>query len=207
LFVDTGGIAVPAGTPGVFTRLTVTGEINAGGSVISAKALDNRASCAVLLDVLRRLDAETLNVDLSLLFSTQEEVGLRGAQVGALNSGADYAVVVDVTFGKSADTKGHEAFELGKGPTIGVGPNMNRKFTERLKAVADKHNIPYQIEVLPGSSGTNSAVIQLAGQGIATALVSVTLRYMHTPVETLDVRDLQYTSDLLYWLAAEWEQN
>ncbi|MDR2606597.1 MAG: M20/M25/M40 family metallo-hydrolase [Oscillospiraceae bacterium] len=201
LFIDTGGVEVPVGTPGVFISSTAE-----SGALLSSKSLDNRASCAVLLDVLRRLDGETLDVDVAALFSTQEEVGLRGAKPGAAYVGAEYAIVVDVTFGRSADTTGYQAFPPGKGPTIGIGPNMNRRFTERVRAVADAHGIAYQTEVLPGSSGTNASVIQLSNSGCATALISVPLKYMHTASETLNPRDLQSASDLIYFVLKEWEQ-
>jgi len=200
LFVDTGGVEVPIGTSGVL----ISSEFS--GRLFNSKALDNRASCAVLLDVLKRLDGEKLNVDVAAMFSSQEEVGLRGAKVGAVAVDADYAIVVDVTFGQSADTKGHESFPLGGGVTIGVGPNMNRKFTERVRGIADAHEIPYKTEVLAGESGTNASVVQLANCGCSTALISIPLRYMHSPVETVDIRDVEAASDLIYWLIMEWAE-
>ncbi|MDR2531038.1 MAG: M20/M25/M40 family metallo-hydrolase [Oscillospiraceae bacterium] len=198
LYADTGGVPIPVGTFGTFRS-----QFTSCGDLVVSKSLDNRASAAVLLDVLRRLEGETLAVELTCMFSAQEEVGLRGAAVGARGVSADLAVVVDVTFGQSPETRGYDSFTLGSGVTIGVGPAMNREFTERVRKIADAHSIPYRVEVLPSRSGTNSDVIQLAGAGAATALISIPVRYMHSPVETLDLRDLQAASDLLYHIAKE----
>jgi len=201
LLIDTGGIAVEVGSFGVFASNAIVRN-----DFTRAKSLDNRASCAVLLDVLKRLKNADLSVDLSLLFSTQEEVGLRGAKVGAYNSNADFAVVVDVTFGEAPNSKGFETFPLGQGVTIAVGANMNRAFTQKLRNVAERHCIPYKIEVLAERSGTNAEVVQLARSGIATALISIPLRYMHSPVEVAHTADLQNASDLLYYLVTDWEK-
>ncbi|MDR2360152.1 MAG: M20/M25/M40 family metallo-hydrolase [Oscillospiraceae bacterium] len=200
LFIDTGGVELPVGTFG--TRRMPEFD---SGKFIAAKALDNRSSCAVLLDVLKRLGDDELPIELAALFSSQEEVGLRGAGTAAERIRPDYAVIVDVTFGQAADTKGYDSFPLGKGPTIAVGPSVNRAFTDKLKRVASRHGIPCAAEVLPGGSGTNADRIQTAGYGVATAIVSIPLRYMHTGVETLDIRDVQAAGDLIYYLIKEWD--
>ncbi|MDR0858761.1 MAG: M20/M25/M40 family metallo-hydrolase [Oscillospiraceae bacterium] len=198
LYIDTGGVELPAGTPGVFRQLT------ADNVQLSAPYLDNRVGCAVLLDVMRRLNDTASGLDLAYLFSTQEEVGLRGAGPGAYSAEADYCVVVDATFAKSPFDSGYETFTAGAGITIAVGPNMHRGFTAKLRAVAERHGIPYSVEVLHSSSGTNAERIQLSRFGVATALVSVPVRYMHTPAEFADPRDIQAASDLLYYLVTDW---
>ncbi|MDR0935999.1 MAG: M20/M25/M40 family metallo-hydrolase [Oscillospiraceae bacterium] len=199
LFVDTGGVELAPGTPGVFRQLIID------NGQLTMPYLDNRVGCAVLLDVMRRLDNANVGVDLAYLFSTQEEIGLRGAGAGAFSAEPDYCVVVDATFAKSPYDTGYETFNSGAGVTIAVGPNMHRAFTQKLRKIADKHGIPYSIEVLHSSSGTNAEGIQLSRGGVATVLVSVPVRYMHTPVEYTAASDIQAASDLLYYLVTEWD--
>jgi endoglucanase len=202
LFVDTGGIELPVGSFGV----RKVPEFDAG-ALISAKALDNRTGCAVLLDVLKRLDGDDIPVELAVQFSSQEEAGLRGAGAGAERVQPDYAVIVDVTFGQAADAKGYNVFELGKGPTLMLGACVNRAFTDKIRRTAERRGIPYVIEVTAGSSGTNADRIQTAHFGAAAAVLSIPLRYMHTGIETLDMSDVQAASDLIYYLVKDWNDD
>lgn len=177
---------VPPGTAAVFAM--DFGALGDGG--VCGKALDDRSCAAIVVKAFEELSAQKLNVDLILLISTQEEVGGRGAVTGAYTADPDYAIAVDVTFDKAADGK-NIATALRKGAAVGIGPNMNRAMTEDILRIAEERGIPYQIEVCPGRSGTNAEEIQVARFGVATALISLPVRYMHTPVETARVEDME----------------
>ena len=183
---------IKPGTPIVYAR----GCAENGDGMLCGKSLDDRSCAAILMKVFEDLASRDLNVDLCLMISTQEEVGGRGAVTGAWTATPDRAIVVDVTFAKSTDGK-NVVTDLGNGAAIGVGPNMNTAMTKELIRLAVEKEIPYRIEVCPGRSGTNAEEIQVSRMGVATALVSLPLRYMHTPIETVLVEDMENVRRLL----------
>lgn len=199
LFIDVGlsqeetERRIPVGTPATYQGdCTPLGE-----DLLCGKALDDRAGFAVLLDVLERLRGKALNVDLYVLGSTQEETHSTGAITAAYEIAPRMCVAVDVTHGDSPDASKNETFKLGGGPVIGVGPNCARSLSGRLKELAAELDMPVQIEVMSGSSGTNAWPIQVSREGVATAVVSIPERYMHTPVEVVNQTDLENTAALL----------
>lgn len=161
-----------------------------GDGFLCGKSLDDRSCAAIQIKAFEALCAEALNVDVVLMISTQEEVGGRGAITGAWGSDPAYAVVSDVTFDKATDGSRVKT-KLGKGAAIGIGPNMNHAMTQDLLRLAKEKEIPHQIEVCPGRSGTNAEEIQVTRLGVATALVSLPLRYMHTPREVVSCEDME----------------
>lgn len=184
---------VPLGTPVVFfSEFQELGENNYCG-----KAFDDRACMAIIIDALKKLEGKELEVDLIVMGSVQEEIGSRGAITGAYGAVPDYALVVDVTYGKTHDYKKNDAFILGGGPAIGVGPSLSRPLSDRLIALSKEKNIPYQIEVMGGDSGTNAWDIQINMEGVATAVLSLPLKYMHTPIETFCLKDAYAVSELI----------
>jgi len=185
--------AVPLGTPIVFN--TRCGSLQ--GDVLTGKALDNRACMAIILNALSLLKGKELNVDLIVMGSVQEELGHRGAMTGAFATAPDYAVALDVTHAKTPDYKKEKALNFGGGAAIGVGPNVARKLSDKLISISKAMGISYQIEPMGGSSGTNAWVMQTSREGIATAVVSLPLKYMHTPVETMKLSDAESISRLL----------
>ena len=164
---------------------------------VSGKALDDRACFTVLLRTLNILKDETLDVDLYVLGSNQEETGGEGAAAATYAIAPDCAVAVDVTFATQPDVSKNKAFPLGCGGVIGVGPNMARWMTRRFKDCAKKLDMPVNLEIMTGHSGTNGWEIQIAREGIATQVLSVPLRYMHTPMEVMDLDDMERTAQLL----------
>ncbi len=184
---------IPIGTPATYRG----GCAPLGEDLLCGKALDDRAGFAVLLDVLERLKGKELGVDLYVLGSTQEETHSTGAITAAYEIAPDRCVAVDVTHGDSPDASKHETFKLGGGPVIGVGPNCARSLSGRLKELAKELDMPIQLEVMSGSSGTNAWPIQVSREGVATAVVSIPERYMHTPVEVVHRKDLEDTAKLL----------
>lgn len=169
------------------------------GDKISGTAMDNRAGVTAILDCLERLAGKSLPCHLEILFSTGEELGLQGAYTGVTPGMADMAIAVDVTFGTTPDTKEENGvFPLGCGAVIARGPSLHDSYTKQLIELAKEKQIPYEIEPIPASSGTTAWAIQTVGRGIPTTLISIPLRYMHTNVETLAVKDVQAVSDLLH---------
>ena len=203
LFIDVGLTQeeaeerIPRGTPVSFgTRCSRLGRHRLCG-----KSMDDRSCAAIVIRALELAGTQELSADVAILLAVQEEVGCRGAITGAFNAAPEAAVAVDVTFGDSPDAPKNKTFTLCKGPTIGVGPNMTRRISDRLAELVQEKNIPYQTEVLPGQSGTDAWPIQVSREGVATGLLSLPLKYMHTPVEVMDLRDAEATAALLAaWL-------
>lgn len=185
--------AVPPGTPVVFESSCE--EI--GDGYLCGKALDDRACVAIIMKAFEKLSGEDLDVDVCCLISSQEEVGHRGAKVGAWALEPDVALVVDVTHAKTPDGNSVPCV-CGKGAAIGIGPNMNRALTEELLRLAQEHDIAFQREAVPGgNSGTNAEAIQVSREGVVTALISLPLKYMHTPVEVVCREDMTAIVELL----------
>ncbi|NBI66488.1 M42 family peptidase [Pseudoflavonifractor sp. 60] len=184
---------IPIGTPAAYRG----GCDPLGEDLLRGKALDDRAGFAVLLDVLERVKDKQLSVDLYVLGSTQEETHSSGAITAAYDIAPAMCVAVDVTHGDSPDASKHETFKLGGGPVIGVGPNCARSLSGRLRELAKQLELPVQLEVMSGSSGTNAWPIQVSREGVVTAVLSIPERYMHTPVEVVSKRDLEDTARLL----------
>lgn len=184
---------IPIGTPITFRG----GCTPLGEELLCGKAMDDRACFAILLDVMERLKERELNVDIYVLGSTQEEVSSAGAITAAYGVAPDLCVAVDVTHGTTPDAKNEETYPLGDGPVVGVGPNCVRWMSDRLTAVAKQLEIPSQLEVMSGHSGTNAWPLQISREGVATAVLSLPLRYMHTPLEVCARKDLDDTARLL----------
>ncbi len=184
---------IPIGTP-----ITFAGEcFPLGEELLCSKAMDDRACFAILLDAVERLKDKELNVDLYILGSTREEVGGAGAVTAAYGIAPEMCVAVDVTHGATPDAKKEETFPLGDGPTIGIGPNCVKWMSDQMTALAKELEIPVQHEIMSGHSGTNAWPVQISREGIATAVLSLPLRYMHTPVEVCARKDLTATAQLL----------
>ena len=184
---------IPIGTPAVYR----TGCTPLGDNLLCGKALDDRACFAILVDVMERLQAEKLDVDVYLLGSTQEETHSTGAITAAYGICPDMCVAVDVTHGDSPDAPKDLTFPLGGGPVIGIGPNCTRWMSDRMKRCAKQLGMDAGLEVMAGHTGTNGWDLQISREGVATSVLSLPLRYMHTPVETIHRDDLDKTAALL----------
>ena len=185
--------AVPVGTPMVYRA----GCFPLGEEQMCGKSMDDRACFVTLLRAAELLRDRELDVELHILGSTREEVSGAGAVVGTWAVAPDFCVAVDVTHGKTPDGPADKTFDLGGGPAIGVGPNMTRWMTERMIAKAREHSIPYQLEIMSGHTGTNGWEMQISREGVATSVLSLPLKYMHTPVETLSLADMEGVAQLL----------
>ncbi|MEW6524279.1 MAG: M20/M25/M40 family metallo-hydrolase [Bacillota bacterium] len=174
------------------------------GNQVVAKALDDRVGCAILVECLRRLDP-AWGHDLCLAFTSQEEVGVRGARVAAQGYGPDFSVVVDVT--PAGDTPKGLDYEmaLGGGAAVKIMDNIPQAMggflappgvTKFVQSAAARRGIKWQPEVLERGS-TDAASIHLAGPGVLTAVISIPIRYSHTPYEVIDVRDVEAVTVLV----------
>ncbi|MDT8391555.1 MAG: M42 family metallopeptidase [Lentisphaeria bacterium] len=165
--------------------------------LLCGKAFDDRASVAAIVTCLEILSQTAHEWDVYAVATVQEEVGLRGATTGAFGIAPDLGIAIDVGFGKQPGVKEKFAIILGKGPALARGPNIHPKLFAGLKATAEKFEIPYQVEVTSGGTGTDANAIQLTRDGIPTGLISIPERNMHTPVETISIKDVERTGRLL----------
>ena len=174
---------------------------------LTGKALDNTVSIAAMYCALKNIEHFNHSADLYFVATAQEEVGGRGAATATYSIKPDIGIAVDVTFGQANGLGEHESSEMGKGPVIGIGVNMNRKLFESIKKTAVKYNTKYQVEVLPGMSGTDAQDIQIGEGGVITGLVSIPLKYMHSTVETVSVSDIENCGKLLsdFIINQDWE--
>lgn len=179
---------------------TVQGLPN--GRIVS-RSLDNRIGAFVVLEALRLLAADRPTASVTAVATTQEEIAHAtggGARTTAVGLDAQVAVVVDVTHATDypgADKKRHGDVKLGGGVVLSRGSAINPVVFERLAAAADREAIPYGIQAAPKATGTDADAIYTAHRGIATGLVSVPNRYMHSPNEMVAVEDLDRASRLL----------
>lgn len=199
LYIDTGlsqeevEARIPAGTPCVFRD----GCFPLGENQMCGKAMDDRACFVTLLRAAQMLQEKTLDVDLYILGSTREEISHGGAAVAAWSVAPDCCIAVDVTHGKTPDSPKYRTSDMGGGPSVGIGPNMTRWMTRRMLDKAKQADIPVQYDVMEGATGTNGWDMQIAREGIATHVLSLPLKYMHSPVEVLDLSDMEAVAALL----------
>ena len=184
---------IPVGTPAVYR----TGCSPLGDGLFCGKSLDDRSCYSIFLDTAEQLKGEKLDVDLYVLGSTNEEIHSTGAITATYGIAPDMCVAVDVTHGTSPDVSKHDGFELGGGPVIGMGPNCTRWMEKRFERKAEELGMAVQYEVMSGNTGTNGWPMQVSREGVATALLSLPLRYMHTPVEVVSKADMEDCAKLL----------
>ena len=170
------------------------------GSIGVARAFDDKAGAYAVLEAVLRLTNEKLAAKVTAAATTQEEIGTRGAMTAAFSENPDFAIAVDVghaTDSPDCDQRKYGRFKQGGGPIVCRGPNINPLVFDRIIQCAEKNKIPYQVEADPRPTGTDARAIQVAQAGIATGLISIPLRYMHTPSEMVDLEDIEHTVQLL----------
>jgi putative aminopeptidase FrvX len=171
--------------------------VELSGETLSGHTLDNRASVAALTVCLEELQSRPHVWDVWAVASSQEEVGALGAAASTFELHPTLALVVDVTFAKGPGATDWGTFPLGKGPTLAMGANMHPALHKAMKELADRLEIPYALEYTPSHSGTDGWATQVAAEGIPTMVVGIPLRYMHTPVEVVALKDIQRAGRLL----------
>ena len=167
------------------------------GSSVTGKSFDDRAGVTVLLELARRLKDRKLPINVVFSVVDGEELGLRGAIPATFEISPDEAVAVDVTFATAPDVSQNVGGYLSKGAMIGVSPVLDRGMTDKFNGIACDNEIPYQNEVMGRSTGTDSDVISVSGNGVRTGLISIPLRNMHTDCEIVDLADIKSCCDIL----------
>ncbi|MBQ8922295.1 MAG: M20/M25/M40 family metallo-hydrolase [Oscillospiraceae bacterium] len=171
---------------------------------MTGSALDDRCGVAAVLLAAEQLAGEPdLPCNVTVYFSGQEERSGRGAKLAAVNEQPDYAIAVDVTFGMAHGEDPKECMTLKKGPAVGISSVLSAEMSRHLMQTAERAGIPYQTEVMPGTTGTDADSLALSPGGCEAATVSIPLRYMHTPVEVIAVSDVEQTAQLLTEYAKE----
>ena len=178
----------------------------------TARAFDDRAGCYCAFEVIRRLAKSESKPDFRVVSvaTTQEEIGTRGAWPASYAVNPDVAIAIDVdhaTDFPSCDKRKFGSIKLGAGPVISRGPNINPKVFDRLVACADSLKIPYQVSAESRPTGTDARIIQTTRGGVATGLVGIPLRYMHTPGEVADLNDIEACVRLLESFALSLKNN
>ena len=189
---------IPVGTPISFR----TKGFRLGQHRYVCKTLDDRACFAALIRAAELLQGKELPWDVYFVGSTGEERGEGGAAAALFDSQADVCIAIDVTQASSPDANpkihtGVYNHELGAGPVITVGPNITKHISGQLRSLAAQNDIPVQIAGKPGRTGTDAWAMQIVREGVATGLVGLPLRYMHSPTECIDLRDLELCAKLL----------
>ncbi len=164
---------------------------------ISASCLDDRAGVASIIIAAQKIKDLHLPCKITLMLCSQEEVGTRGSKIGPYGLNACEAIAVDVSFAYTPQAKKEECGVISKGPMIGISPVLNRDMTDCLIKCAEKNGIKYQLEIMSGTTGTDADSISVSESGVKTALISLPQKYMHTPVETVSIDDIEATADLI----------
>jgi endoglucanase len=167
---------------------------------IASPATDDKSGMWVVMEALRRIDASKLNCAVYAVSTVQEESGLRGARTSAFNIDPHAGIAVDVTFATDCPTiekKQLSEVKVGSGPVVYRGPNMNTKLVDQVVSLSEKNEIPIQLAADGRPTGTDANVMQITRAGVATGLVSVPNRYMHSPVEIVSLDDMDHAADLL----------
>jgi putative aminopeptidase FrvX len=174
-----------------------TEPVEMSGGCISGHTLDNRASVAALTICLEELQTKSHDWDVWALASVQEEETYAGAFTSTYQLRPTITVALDMTFGKGTGSTDYSTFPIGKGVTLGIGPSMHPFLHKRFKEVAERAEIPVKDEAMPQYSSTDADAMQLTADGIPTMVISIPLRYMHTPVELVALKDIQRAGRLL----------
>lgn len=200
LFIDTGL------RPAEVKELVKVGDlvsfaqqpIELSGDLLAGHSLDNRASVAAVTACLQELKNIQHAWDVWAVASVQEEASLGGAFTSSFDIRPDLGIAIDVTFARGPGSPSdYQTFPLGKGLTLGIGPNVHPGIYRALKELAEKLDIPFHDELMPRMSGTDAIAMQIVREGIPTMVLGIPLRYMHSPVEVVSMKDIARTGHLI----------
>lgn len=199
LLVDTGLL------PGQVGRLVRPGDLvsfaqpplELSADYLVGHTMDNRASVTAVTACLQELQGRQLAWDVWAVATAQEETTFGGAITSGFGLHPSLAIAIDVTFASSPGSTGYRTCPLGKGIALGWGANIHPHLHELLAKLADRLEIPWKIDPMPRYSGTDAMALQVAAEGIPCMVVSIPLRYMHTPVEMVAIKDILRAGRLL----------
>ncbi len=164
---------------------------------ISSPALDDRSGVCTVLAALDMIKERELKYNIAVCFAVREEIGCLGAKTAAFQIKPDRALAVDVSFGNTPDGKDYDTAKLGSGVMIGISPSLDRRMSLELCDTAKRCDIPFTREVMPGDTGTDADNISESGGGVRCCTLSFPIRYMHTPNEVLDIKDVEAAARLI----------
>jgi endoglucanase len=172
------------------------------GDLVSGPGMDNKSGMWTVMEALRRAqtDSQDLQCHLHSVSTVQEEIGLRGAKTAAGSIRPDVAIAVDVTHASDCptiDKQKQGRISIGDGPVIFRGPNINPKVAQRLMDVCEQYSIPFQLAAIGRATPNDANVLQIHGGGVATGLVAIPNRYMHSAVEVISLADIHHVAQLL----------
>lgn len=173
------------------TPLELTGEAMAGHT------LDNRVSVAATTLCLEALQSRSHEWDVWAVASVQEEETLGGAFTSPFDIRPDIAIVIDVCFAKGPGSNDWRSLPFGEGVGLGYGPNIHPALYDAFEKKAKELEIPYHRDLMPTMSGTDAMAVQIVAEGIPCAVLGIPLRYMHTPVETVSLKDVRRAGRLM----------
>ncbi len=179
---------------------------------VMGKAMDDRAGVAILLAAMRELEKLKFGADVYFGATVQEELGVKGATMLAYRYAPDIGIAIDVTHGATPDASvaTGNTVPMDKGISVTVGPNLHPTLTEKLCKVADENNIGYVIEACPRPTGTDARALQVSREGIPSVLLSIPLRYMHTPNEVINPKTVDTAGKMIALFIAslgeDWQQ-
>lgn len=171
--------------------------IELAGNALAGHSLDNRASVAAVTECLLELSHTQHAWDVWAVASVQEEETFAGAITSPFELKPQIAVAIDVTFAKGPGANDWRSVPLSKGPSLGWGPNIHPYLYRHFVDLAEKLDIPFQKDYMPRHSGTDAFAMQVVAEGLPTMVISIPLRYMHTPVELIVMKDIERTGRLL----------
>ncbi len=166
----------------------------------SAPGMDNKTGVWVVMNALKQAAAMNPEAAVYAVSTVQEEIGLRGAKTSAFTIDPQLAIAVDVTHATDCptiDPNQYGDIKLGKGPVLYRGPNVNPRVFERLTELAEKHKLDVQPNGLSKAASNDANVLQINRGGVATGLVTIPNRYMHSPVEVVSLTDLDQAAQLI----------
>ena len=174
-------------------------SISMPNNCMSSRAMDDRAGAFTVLEAGRLLAEMDIECEVVVVATVQEEVGLRGATTSCYAIDPQIGIAVDVTFATdfpSIDQKSGSV-DIGKGPAVSRGPNLNPRLFDLIQSTGTTREIPFQVEPAPRGTGTDANQMQLSRGGVATALVSIPCRYLHTPCELISIDDIDHAAQLI----------
>lgn len=159
--------------------------------------MDNSAGCTAVLKAIEKISGQDCPCTVHAVFATREEVGKQGARTALFGLAPDEALVTDVSFAAAPGVPEESSARQGSGAMIGCSPILQKDMTDALKALAKKEGIPYTVEVLGRSTGTDADVAVISGAGVRTGLLSIPLKNMHTAAELVKLSDIEAVADLM----------
>jgi endoglucanase len=177
------------------------------GETLVGHTLDNRAAVAALTYCLEMLNTRPHVWDIWAVASVQEEITTAGALTSAFQLHPSLCVSIDVTFGSEPSSPGHLTFPMGKGPTLVWGPVVHPFLYKTFKELAERLEIPFSVEPTPRFTATDSDAMQVVAEGIPNIVVGIPLRYMHTPVEMVMLKDITRVGRLVAEFIAQLDEN